>query len=299
MAWRSWSLLVRSHRTGRRPWPARHRRRPPYAGGDGGRHAGVGGRPAGPRRRRARTRWCGWRGPSPSRDRARSACACGRAVCAGRTSTSTEGDLVPRRPRVTPGHEVVGVVDRLGPGSTRWREGDRIGVPWLAHTCGICRFCLSGRENLCLRPRFTGWDVDGGYAEYAVVDEAYAYALPEEFDDVEVAPLLCAGIIGYRALLRAEPSRGRPARHLRVRWLRPPHGPGGAGPRRPRPRHDPFTRRRSSWPSSSAPPASGAPTPRRPSRSTRPSCSPRSAPSSRPRWPPWTGAGRWPSPAST
>jgi propanol-preferring alcohol dehydrogenase len=121
-----------------------------------------------------------------------------------------EGDLVPRRPRVTPGHEVVGVVDRLGPGSTRWREGDRIGVPWLAHTCGICRFCLSGRENLCLRPRFTGWDVDGGYAEYVVVEEAYAYALPAEFDDVEVAPLLCAGIIGYRALLRAElPEGGR------------------------------------------------------------------------------------------
>ena len=100
------------------------------------------------------------------------------------------------------------MVDRLGPGSTRWREGDRIGVPWLAHTCGICRFCLSGRENLCLRPRFTGWDVDGGYAEYVVVDEDYAYALPDEFDDVEVAPLLCAGIIGYRALLRADLPRG-------------------------------------------------------------------------------------------
>jgi propanol-preferring alcohol dehydrogenase len=122
----------------------------------------------------------------------------------------TEGDLIPRRPRVTPGHEVVGVVDQLGPGSTRWREGDRIGVPWLAHTCGICRFCTSGRENLCLRPRFTGWDVDGGYAEYLVVDEAYAYALPDQFDDVEVAPLLCAGIIGYRALLRANlPEGGR------------------------------------------------------------------------------------------
>jgi len=122
----------------------------------------------------------------------------------------TEGDLIPRRPRVTPGHEVVGVVDRLGPGSTRWREGDRIGVPWLAHTCGICRFCRSGRENLCLRPRFTGWDVDGGYADYVVVEEAYAYALPDAFDDVEVAPLLCAGIIGYRALLRSNlPEGGR------------------------------------------------------------------------------------------
>jgi alcohol dehydrogenase, propanol-preferring len=121
-----------------------------------------------------------------------------------------EGDLAPRHPRVTPGHEVVGVVDRLGPGATRWREGDRIGVPWLAHTCGACRFCVSGRENLCLSPRFTGWDVDGGYAEYAVVEEAYAYPLPEGFGDEEVAPLLCAGIIGYRALLRANlPEGGR------------------------------------------------------------------------------------------
>jgi alcohol dehydrogenase, propanol-preferring len=121
-----------------------------------------------------------------------------------------EGDLAPRRRRVTPGHEVVGVVDKLGPGVSRWTVGDRIGVPWLAHTCGICRFCVSGRENLCVQPRFTGWDIDGGYAPYALVDEAYAYALPDTFDDVEAAPLLCAGIIGYRALLRANlPQGGR------------------------------------------------------------------------------------------
>ena len=121
-----------------------------------------------------------------------------------------EGDLAPRHQRITPGHEVVGVVDAIGSGSTRWREGDRIGVPWLAHTCGRCRFCVSGRENLCVDPRFTGWDLDGGYAEYVVVDEAYAYALPEGFGDEEVAPLLCAGIIGYRALLRANlPDGGR------------------------------------------------------------------------------------------
>jgi propanol-preferring alcohol dehydrogenase len=143
-------------------------------------------------------------GPGEVRVRVR---ACG--VC--RTDLHlAEGDLAPRRPRVTPGHEVVGVVDQLGPGSTRWHVGDRIGVPWLAHTCGICRFCVSGRENLCIAPRFTGWDVEGGYAPYAVVDEAYAYALPEEFDDVEAAPLLCAGIIGYRALQRANlPEGGR------------------------------------------------------------------------------------------
>ncbi len=93
----------------------------------------------------------------------------------------TEGDLPVHRTRVTPGHEIVGIVERLGPGAHRWRLGDRIGVPWLAHTCGTCRFCTTGRENLCLAPRFTGWDVDGGYAEYAVVDEAYAYALPDTF----------------------------------------------------------------------------------------------------------------------
>jgi propanol-preferring alcohol dehydrogenase len=121
-----------------------------------------------------------------------------------------EGDLAPHHRRVTPGHEVVGIVEQLGADCTRWREGDRIGVPWLAHTDGTCRFCVSGRENLCLHPRFTGWDVDGGYAEYVLVDEAYAYALPDGFSDVEVAPLLCAGIIGYRALQRANlPDGGR------------------------------------------------------------------------------------------
>ena len=83
-----------------------------------------------------------------------------------------EGDLAPRRPRVTPGHEIVGVVDARGPGADRFADGDRVGVPWLAHTCGMCRFCTGGRENLCVAPLFTGWDVDGGYAEYAVADEA-------------------------------------------------------------------------------------------------------------------------------
>ncbi len=121
-----------------------------------------------------------------------------------------EGDLAPRRPLVIPGHEVVGVVDRLGPDCTRFALGDRIGIPWLAHTCGRCRFCVSGRENLCIAPRFTGWDLDGGYAEYAVVEEQYAYSLPDTLSDVDAAPLLCAGIIGYRALRRTElPPGGR------------------------------------------------------------------------------------------
>jgi alcohol dehydrogenase, propanol-preferring len=114
-----------------------------------------------------------------------------------------EGDLPPHRAAVIPGHEVVGVVDRLGLETARFAEGDRVGVPWLAHSCGVCRFCTTGRENLCTAPLFTGWDRDGGYAEYAVVHEKYAYALPDAFDDEHVAPLLCAGIIGYRALRRS------------------------------------------------------------------------------------------------
>jgi propanol-preferring alcohol dehydrogenase len=121
-----------------------------------------------------------------------------------------EGDLAPRRARVTPGHEVVGEVDALGEGSRRFEIGDRVGIAWLRHTCGSCRFCRSGRENLCLSPLFTGWDDDGGFAEYAVIDELYAYRLPLGFSDLEVAPLLCSGIIGYRALRRSNlPRFGR------------------------------------------------------------------------------------------
>jgi propanol-preferring alcohol dehydrogenase len=121
-----------------------------------------------------------------------------------------EGDLLPRRPAVVPGHEVVGVVDALGEGARRFRLGERVGIAWLRRTCGTCRFCTSGRENLCLAPQFTGWDEDGGYAEAAVVDEDFAYRLPDGYSDEEAAPLLCAGIIGYRALRRAElPDRGR------------------------------------------------------------------------------------------
>lgn len=114
-----------------------------------------------------------------------------------------EGDLPPRRHGVVPGHEVVGVVEALGPGCTRLVVGDRVGVAWLGGTCGRCRFCAAGRENLCLAPTFTGWDVDGGYAELCLVREDYAYALPDALDDEQAAPLLCAGIIGYRSLQTA------------------------------------------------------------------------------------------------
>jgi len=121
-----------------------------------------------------------------------------------------EGDLPPRRHGVTPGHEVVGRVDATGEGAHRFAIGDRIGVPWLAGTDGTCRFCRRGVENLCLEPRFTGWDVNGGYADACLVDESYAYLLPEAIDDEHAAPLLCAGIIGYRALrLSAVPPGGR------------------------------------------------------------------------------------------
>jgi propanol-preferring alcohol dehydrogenase len=121
-----------------------------------------------------------------------------------------EGDLRPRRPAVTPGHEIVGVVDACGPDVTRFAINDRIGVAWLRWTCGACEFCRRGDENLCVAPRFTGWDDDGGYAEHAVVHEDYAYRLPDGFTDARAAPLLCSGIIGYRALRRsALPTGGR------------------------------------------------------------------------------------------
>ncbi len=121
-----------------------------------------------------------------------------------------EGDLPARRPLVIPGHEVVGVVDELGDGSHRFAKGDRAGAAWLASTCGKCRYCIAGSENLCTSPTFTGWDIDGGYAQYVVVNQEYAYAIPPSFDDVHAAPLLCAGIIGYRALLRSQlPPGGR------------------------------------------------------------------------------------------
>ena len=114
-----------------------------------------------------------------------------------------EGDLEVHRPQVVPGHEVVGTVSARGPGADRFQLGERVGIAWLASTCGVCRFCRRGEENLCLHATFTGWDRDGGYAEATIVDERFAYRLPDELSDEQAAPLLCAGIIGYRALERA------------------------------------------------------------------------------------------------
>lgn len=120
------------------------------------------------------------------------------------------GELFPKHPSVIPGHEIVGHVDALGPSAAKFEIGERIGIPWLRHTDARCKFCRRGDENLCLHPKFTGWDEDGGYSEYAVVDEDYAYRIPDQFDDEHAAPLLCAGIIGYRALQRASlPHKGR------------------------------------------------------------------------------------------
>ena len=119
-----------------------------------------------------------------------------------------EGDLAPKHPQIIPGHEVVGVVEENGAGCRRFAAGTRVGIAWLRETCGACADCGRGRENLCREARFTGWDHDGGYAQWAVVREDFAYALPEALGDEEMAPLLCAGIIGFRAIKRAEVKPG-------------------------------------------------------------------------------------------
>jgi len=133
--------------------------------------------------------------------------ACG--VC--RTDLQiVEGDLKARVLPITPGHQIVGRVAAVGAGAT-WKVGDRVGVGWLASTCGVCKQCVAGRENLCERATFTGWDVDGGYATRAVVRADYAFALPDALSDIDAAPLLCGGVIGYRSLERA---RIRPGERL-------------------------------------------------------------------------------------
>ncbi|WP_059022165.1 zinc-binding alcohol dehydrogenase family protein [Mycobacterium sp. M26] len=134
--------------------------------------------------------------------------ACG--VCRTDLHVS-EGDLAVHRPGVTPGHEVVGEVVAVGPDAgAGFAVGDRVGIAWLRHTCGVCAYCVRGDENLCPDSRYTGWDADGGYADFATLPAAFAHHLPQGYTDSELAPLLCAGIIGYRSLLRAElPAGGR------------------------------------------------------------------------------------------
>jgi len=118
-----------------------------------------------------------------------------------------DGDLPQRRSPVVPGHEIIGTVVDRGSQARRFGIGDRVGVPWLGWTCGECPACLTGRENLCDRAAFTGWQLDGGYAELTVADERFCFAIPATYSDVEAAPLLCAGLIGYRALRLAGDAR--------------------------------------------------------------------------------------------
>jgi propanol-preferring alcohol dehydrogenase len=134
-----------------------------------------------------------------------------RVRCCGVCRTDLhviEGDLPRRKLPIICGHQVVGIVDKLGPRCALLREGQRVGIPWLRKACGQCVYCRAGRENLCEFSVYTGYDADGGYAESAIVPEAFAYAIPDVFDDVHAAPLLCAGIIGYRSLKRADLPRG-------------------------------------------------------------------------------------------
>jgi propanol-preferring alcohol dehydrogenase len=140
-------------------------------------------------------------GPGEVRVRVR---AC--AVC--RTDLHVvDGELTEPKLPLVPGHEIVGVVESAGPGAIRFRAGDRVGIPWLGWTCGVCTYCRTGRENLCSRARFTGYTLDGGYAEIVLADERYCFALPGTHDDVAAAPLMCAGLIGYRSLVKAGDAR--------------------------------------------------------------------------------------------
>jgi len=141
--------------------------------------------------------------PGPGQVRVRvSACA----VC--RTDLHVvDGELPPQRPEIVPGHEIVGRVEALGEGVDTLAVGDRVGIPWLGMTCGRCYFCRTGRENLCAEARFTGWHLDGGYAEHAVADARFCLPIPDGYTDVEAAPLLCAGLIGHRALRMAGEAR--------------------------------------------------------------------------------------------
>ena len=119
-----------------------------------------------------------------------------------------EGELPPRKSPVIPGHQAVGIIEKLGEGAKRFRVSDRVGIPWLHRTDQSCEFCRAGAENLCDHPLFTGYTADGGYAEYAVAPEDFVYAIPESFTDDQAAPLLCAGIIGFRCLRLADVGRG-------------------------------------------------------------------------------------------
>jgi alcohol dehydrogenase, propanol-preferring len=185
-----------------------------------------------------------------------------------------DGELdKPKLPLVL-GHQIVGTVEALGPGVSSLSIGQRVGVPWLGQTCGRCRYCQSGRENLCDAPKFTGYDLDGGFAEQALADARFAFALPDGFGDLAAAPLLCAGLIGYRSLRLAGDAERLglygfgAAAHILIQVARYQGRQVFAFTR-------PTTKPRNSWPSVWAPPGPAPRTSFRPSPSTRPSCSPR------------------------
>src|ERR1700690_442852 len=134
--------------------------------------------------------------PGPGEVRVRVRCC----ACCRTDLHVIEGDLPPHKRPIIVGHQVVGTVDRLGPECRLLKVGQRVGIAWVRKTCGHCEFCRTGKENLCEQSLYTGYDGDGGYAERAVVPEEYAYAIPDAFDDVHPAPLVCVGIIGYRSL---------------------------------------------------------------------------------------------------
>lgn len=148
--------------------------------------------------------------PAPGPGEVRLAvCACG--VC--RTDLHVvDGELAPRRASIVPGHEIVGRVEAIGEGVAGLAIGQRLGVPWLGETCGACRYCRDGEENLCDRPGFTGWTRDGGYADRVVARAEFCFPIPEAYDDAQAAPLLCAGLIGYRCWKKA--AEARPVRRL-------------------------------------------------------------------------------------
>src|SRR5271166_6173557 len=118
-----------------------------------------------------------------------------------------DGDLPPCRDSIIPGHEIIGTVEALGEGVSNFRTGERVGVGWLGFTCGACAYCRRGEENLCDFAKFTGYQIDGGFAEYAVADARFCFAIPEGYSDAEAAPLMCAGLIGYRSLKMAGPGK--------------------------------------------------------------------------------------------
>ena len=210
-----------------------------------------------------------------------------------------DGELPPLGHPVVPGHEIVGEVARVGARVTGLAPGDRVGVPWLGWTCGACDFCRSGRENLCPEARFTGYHRDGGFAEWAVADARFAFPLPPGQDPVATAPLLCAGLIGYRCLADGRRGAGGSASTASA----PPATWWPSWPARPARRSSPSSGRATPRPSGSragsAPRGPGRPTRSRPRRSTPPSSSRRWARWCRPRSAPSRPAGRWSAAAST